>query len=177
LNARPPAPKAGALPGCATPRHVYCSLHLKTLSNQASKFHHVASPNGLNPKMRDSQLTHFAVKGAASINDTKGKASIRVPSDGGGTVEALREHGALSEELGVSRLLLYRWRYQLDPVEGRQEPPPESPRESTLREENHQLNGCWRRRLWRWIFSRAPCKRSRLDARQVRPTYLLPPSS
>ncbi len=22
LNARPPAPKAGALPGCATPRHV-----------------------------------------------------------------------------------------------------------------------------------------------------------
>src|ERR1700731_2709083 len=23
LNARPPAPKAGALPGCATPRHVH----------------------------------------------------------------------------------------------------------------------------------------------------------
>ena len=46
---------------------------------------------------------------------------------------------ALSEELGVSRRLLYRWRHQLDPVEGRQEPPPESPRESTLRKENHQL--------------------------------------
>jgi transposase-like protein len=46
---------------------------------------------------------------------------------------------ALSEELGVSRRLLYRWRDQLDPVEGRQEPPPESPRESTLRKENHQL--------------------------------------
>jgi transposase-like protein len=45
---------------------------------------------------------------------------------------------ALSEELGVSRRLLYRWRHQLDPVEGRQEPP-ESPRESTLRKENHQL--------------------------------------
>ena len=25
LNARPPAPKAGALPGCATPRHVKLS--------------------------------------------------------------------------------------------------------------------------------------------------------
>ena len=46
---------------------------------------------------------------------------------------------ALSEELGVSRQLLYRWRHQLDPVEGRQEPAPESPRESTLRKENHQL--------------------------------------
>jgi transposase-like protein len=40
---------------------------------------------------------------------------------------------ALSEELGVSRRLLYRWRDQLDPIEGRPEPPPESPRESTLR--------------------------------------------
>lgn len=46
---------------------------------------------------------------------------------------------ALSEELGVSRRLLYRWRDQLDPIEGRPEPPPESPRESTLRKENHQL--------------------------------------
>src|ERR1700689_4505912 len=46
---------------------------------------------------------------------------------------------ALSEELGVSRRLLYRWRDQFDPIEGRQEPPPESPRESTLRKENHQL--------------------------------------
>jgi len=46
---------------------------------------------------------------------------------------------ALSEELGVSRRLLYRWRDQLDPVEGGHEPPPESPRESTLRKENHQL--------------------------------------
>ena len=46
---------------------------------------------------------------------------------------------ALSEELGVSRRLLYRWRHQLDPVEGAPEQPPESPRESTLRKENHQL--------------------------------------
>ena len=46
---------------------------------------------------------------------------------------------ALSEELGVARRQLYLWRQQLDPVEGRQEPVPESPRESTLRKENHQL--------------------------------------
>jgi len=46
---------------------------------------------------------------------------------------------ALSEELDVSRRLLYRWRDQLDPVGGGHEPPPESPRESTLRKENHQL--------------------------------------
>ena len=45
---------------------------------------------------------------------------------------------ALSEELGVSRRLLYRWRDQLDPIEDRREPP-ESPRESTLRKENNQL--------------------------------------
>jgi transposase len=46
---------------------------------------------------------------------------------------------ALSEELGVSRRLLYRWRHQLDPIDGGHEPPTESPRESTLRKENHQL--------------------------------------
>jgi transposase-like protein len=46
---------------------------------------------------------------------------------------------ALSEELGVSRRLLYRWRHQLDPVDGGDEPSRESPRESTLLKENHQL--------------------------------------
>jgi transposase-like protein len=47
---------------------------------------------------------------------------------------------ALAEELGVSRRLLYRWRHKLDPIDGgHQELPPESPRESTLRKENHHL--------------------------------------
>ena len=46
---------------------------------------------------------------------------------------------ALSKELGVARRQLYLWRQQLDPVEGGQDPAPESPRESTLRKENHQL--------------------------------------
>jgi transposase-like protein len=40
---------------------------------------------------------------------------------------------ALSEELGVHRRLLYKWRDQLDPVDIGDEPLPENPRESTLR--------------------------------------------
>lgn len=46
---------------------------------------------------------------------------------------------ALSEELGVHRRLLYKWRDQLDPVDISAEPPPENPRESTLRKEVSQL--------------------------------------
>ena len=46
---------------------------------------------------------------------------------------------ALSEELGVHRRLLYKWRDQLDPVDIGEEPPPENPRESTLRKEVSQL--------------------------------------
>ena len=46
---------------------------------------------------------------------------------------------ALSQELGVHRRLLYKWRDQLDPVEPREESPPQKPRESTLRKEVHQL--------------------------------------
>ena len=46
---------------------------------------------------------------------------------------------ALSEELGVHRRLLYKWRDQLDPVNGDDEPPSENPRESTLRKEVSQL--------------------------------------
>jgi transposase len=46
---------------------------------------------------------------------------------------------ALSEELGVHRRLLYKWRDQLDPVDIGDEPLPENPRESTLRKEVSQL--------------------------------------
>ena len=46
---------------------------------------------------------------------------------------------ALSEELGVHRRLLYKWRDQLDPVDISDEPSPENPRESTLRKEVSQL--------------------------------------
>lgn len=46
---------------------------------------------------------------------------------------------ALSQELGVHRRLLYKWRDQLDPVDVPEESPPENSRESTLRKEVHQL--------------------------------------
>ena len=46
---------------------------------------------------------------------------------------------ALSEELGVHRRLLYKWRDQLEPLDSGGGAPPENPRESTLRQENSQL--------------------------------------
>lgn len=46
---------------------------------------------------------------------------------------------ALSQELGVHRRLLYKWRDQLDPAECDNGPPPENAREGTLRKEVAQL--------------------------------------
>ena len=45
----------------------------------------------------------------------------------------------LSQELGVHRRMLYRWRDQLAPVDIGDEPLPENPGESTLRKEVSQL--------------------------------------
>jgi hypothetical protein len=66
---------------------------------------------------------------------------------------------ALSEELGVHRRLLYKWRDQLDPVDIGDEPLPENPRESTLGKEVSQLKRLLAERLWSWIFSKVPCKK------------------
>ena len=41
LNGRPPAPKAGALPGCATPRH--CGVHLQ-VDDIPFRLHHRTMP-------------------------------------------------------------------------------------------------------------------------------------
>jgi transposase-like protein len=46
---------------------------------------------------------------------------------------------ALSQELGVHRRLLYKWRDQLDPVDVPEESLPQNSRESTMRKEVHQL--------------------------------------
>ncbi len=45
----------------------------------------------------------------------------------------------LSQELGVHRRLLYKWRDQFDPFDQGEEPLPGSSRESTLRKEVNQL--------------------------------------
>ena len=46
---------------------------------------------------------------------------------------------ALSEELGVHRRLLYKWRDQLETAEIGEESPPQNSREATLRKEVNQL--------------------------------------
>jgi transposase len=45
----------------------------------------------------------------------------------------------LSQELGVHRRLLYKWRDQFDPFDPGEASPPGSSRESTLRKEINQL--------------------------------------
>ena len=45
----------------------------------------------------------------------------------------------LSQELGVHRRLLYKWRDQFDPCDSGEEPSPGNSRESTLRKEINQL--------------------------------------
>ena len=45
----------------------------------------------------------------------------------------------LSQELGVHRRLLYKWRDQFDPFDGGEGPPPGNSRESMLRKEVNQL--------------------------------------
>ena len=45
----------------------------------------------------------------------------------------------LSQELGVHRRLLYKWRDQFDPFDCGEEPPTGNSRESTLRKEINQL--------------------------------------
>ena len=47
--------------------------------------------------------------------------------------------GALAQELGVHRRMLYKWRDQLEPVDSGNGEQPENRRESTLRQENSQL--------------------------------------
>ena len=45
----------------------------------------------------------------------------------------------LSQELGVHRRLLYKWRDQFDPFDSGEDPSPGNSRESTLRKEINQL--------------------------------------
>jgi transposase-like protein len=71
---------------------------------------------------------------------------------------------ALSEELGVHRRLLYKWRDQLEPIEDGDGPPANS-RERELRQQIGHLRRLVAGRRWRRIFSKVPCKKSRLDAR------------
>ena len=60
----------------------------------------------------------------------------------------------LSQELGVHRRLLYKWRDQFDPFDSGEESPPGNSCKSTLRTEINQLKRGWLTRHWSWIFSK-----------------------
>jgi len=47
--------------------------------------------------------------------------------------------GALAQELGVHRRMLYKWRDQLESIDRGNDQPPENQRESALRQDNNQL--------------------------------------
>ena len=47
--------------------------------------------------------------------------------------------GALGQELGVHRRMLYKWRDQLESIDRGNDQPPENQRESALRQDNNQL--------------------------------------
>jgi transposase len=82
-------------------------------------------------------LAHFAVKGIAVSKKRQYSIEFRRTA-----VELLKQCenvGELAAELGVNRRLLYKWRQQLDPLDRGDEPPPESARESALRNENRRL--------------------------------------
>jgi len=70
----------------------------------------------------------------------------------------------LSQELGVHRRLLYKWRDQLDPVEPREESSPRNSRESTLRKEVRQLKRLLADKTLEVDFFKRALQKSRLDA-------------
>src|SRR5580692_3426046 len=75
---------------------------------------------------------------------------------------------ALSEELGVHRRLLYKWRDQLDPVDIGDESPPENPRESTLRKEVSQLKRLLAKKTLEVDFFKGALQKSRSSTPEAR---------
>jgi NAD(P)-dependent dehydrogenase (short-subunit alcohol dehydrogenase family) len=76
---------------------------------------------------------------AAGFVDTPLSASLLGNQLAVGRLKRCENIVAQSEELGVHRQLVYKWRDQLDPVDVGDEAPPANPRESTLRKEVSQL--------------------------------------
>ena len=73
---------------------------------------------------------------------------------------------ALSEELGVHRRLLYKWRDQLEPIDDGEGPPANS-RERELRLQVSQLKRLVADKTLKQIFLKVPCKKARLDVRRA----------
>src|SRR4051794_40759819 len=79
-------------------------------------------------------------------------------------LKTCRNATELAAELGVHRTQLYKWRDQMEPIDDGKNPPSNS-HERELRKEIRDLKRCWARRPSKQIFSKVPCKKSRLDAR------------
>ena len=114
-------------------------------------------------------MAHFAGKGTASGKETKGTVSERVPSNGGRATEELREHRSAVGGVGRSSAAAVQvarstgaGRHQRRIAAGEpariHAPQRDQPAEAAAGRED----------AWKWIFSKVPCKKSRLDARAAR---------
>src|SRR2546422_10354426 len=83
-------------------------------------------------------------------------------------VERLRtceDVGELVRELAVTRRCLYKWRTKLEVVEPGEEASRPSTHTACYRKEIQQLKRLLAEK--KWIFSKVPCKKSRLDTRSA----------
>ncbi len=90
------------------------------------------------------------------------QVSEGVPPDGARANEKLLESvSALAEKLGIHRTVLYHWKNHLKAIEG-------GTADSPIRELRKQVRDLKRvlaEKTLRWIFSKVPCKKSKLGAR------------
>src|SRR5271170_3966077 len=70
----------------------------------------------------------------------------------------------LARELGVTRRCLYKWRTKRETAEPGEEASRPSTHEHPIARKSFSSSDSSLRRRWRWIFSKVPCKKSRLDA-------------
>ena len=68
----------------------------------------------------------------------------------------------LAKELGVARQTLYRWHKKSECAEEGEEPVLAKSRESRFRSEIRDLKRVLAEKVWRWIFSKAPCSKSKV---------------
>jgi len=71
---------------------------------------------------------------------------------------------ALAKELGIQRRLLYKWRQDFEVTDSIGESLLENSREGKLRKELSHIKRLLAEKTMEWIFSKAPCRKSRLDA-------------
>jgi Transposase len=70
----------------------------------------------------------------------------------------------LARDLGVRPRCLYKWRAKLDLLESGEESARASTHEGSYRKQVLHLKRLLAEKPWKWIFSKVPCKKSRLDA-------------